>query len=158
MVKCKDFYIVKVSKKRTQDLKIIYDEIQLFINFKWSVIEELTNKTEEEWQFNYMLETYECAFEEIYENHKIVIEVLRRSILFYIPKEKINEYNNLLNIIREKKLDYKILKKTQISFLNYYDERDLHLKRKRSHTYSINSKTYKIWIREKKLTRIIEEN
>jgi len=155
-MQCKDFYIIRVYKKQYKKQIKNNEIIKQFIDFKWDIVEKFTGKSSEYWYWNYMQETYECAFEEIYENKNIIILDNLKHVEFFIPRENDADYSKIISIIENHKLKYKNLKKISLGFVEHYygETRNLNYYRTYSHKFSINTEAYKIYSRKKKMENL----
>jgi len=158
-MRCKDFYIIRVYKKKYNKRINSNKTIEEFIEFKWNIIRKFTGKSEEYWYWNYMQETYECAFEEIYENKNIIILENLKHMEFFIPRENVADYSKIISIIENHKLKYKNLKKISLGFVEHYysDARNINYYREYSHKFSINTDAYKIYSRKEKMKILTDE-
>lgn len=116
-IKCKDYFILKVN-----DYTYIKDDhhgnmerAKAFYDFKWALVEYVTGKDNEWWIWTHMLQTIECAFEEMDTDHGLITMNSDKHITFLIPKDNPELFQWLQdNCITE----YKVLKKTRIGWRN----------------------------------------
>ncbi len=137
MIKCSDYFIIKVKCGGDEKLKLgnieaynkhCYDRVKAFIEFKWLVIEQITGKLRDEWYRTYLTDANDCALDEIEEITGIHISRNYEDVCsFFIPKK----YETIYHwIISNCDVPYKVLIKTNLTVVRRYSKIDLTRRRR----------------------------
>ena len=115
-IKCKDYYIVKVkSNIYVKDDNVgNMERAKAFNYFRWSVAVYVTGKDRSWWNWTHMMDSLECAYEEMDEKHGVLTIEHSKHLTFLIPKDN----TELFEWLKEEcSFDYKVLKKTELGWV-----------------------------------------
>jgi len=93
-----------------------WEAAENYNNFYWKFIKRVTGNKMEHYFWKYMLNSKDCAQEEIHETHGIIIVNGEGYYTYFIPKK--NNNIKLINWVEDNLINkYRILRKTNIGFM-----------------------------------------
>lgn len=149
-MKCSDYFIVKLRYYADESvLKAFYktpgheslplpkqhwERAQEYTKFYWKFIEKVTGKSSEFWYKQYMFNSRECVEDEINESHGIIVQGGEGWSTFFIPIR----YEDIFEWVKNNTtVPIKIIKKTNMFFINYWGTKINKERRKEEREHTI---------------------
>lgn len=89
-----------------------HERAEDYNNLFWQMVEKVTSIPHEQWAIKYFLSARECAIEELWDKHDILIPQTEEYFYWFIPKEN-TELTNWIQL--NCKLPFKIIKRCEYS-------------------------------------------